>query len=1235
MFVTMRTLIATVIVGASAGLVPVALDAQDQLFVRVNAQDMLYRASLPVPSGGGQRTPQDNSILTKRARLIVTEVLLVDALDALQASSGVGIAYSPTLLPRDRRITCLCENHTIEEAIRSILRDTDLEVSVAAEQLIVGQPDRLANPPASIARTSDGPLGTIAAGVVGAESGSLRLQRVGTITGRVVDALTLQPLTSAQVVIPSLNMGTISRPDGSYILTNVPAGSHNVEARVIGYQAASQVVTVADLSTATANFQLIQAAVALDEIVVVGYGVQTRATLSGSVSTLGSEDIERTSATTTTEALIGKIAGINTRNTLNTGQFQFSGVGAFSGREAQDGRPGATTVIQIRNMGDPLFVIDGVPMSQKEFDNLNASDIENISVLKDASASIYGFRASNGVILVTTKRGEANRSPQLRVDSYYGWQHVKRSRSPWGYVDNAYQFVYSQLETEQNTGIARSMTPRELEEWRIGAPGHESYDYWPLVVNNQNALQGNINANVSGGAGDASYYLSLGHVTQDYVISDNNFNRTNFQSNLQARLYEGFSVGTEIRGRLENHINTAQTDANDPVNMHFQAIQRGWPTESPYANNNPNFINGNIRLVNINPAIFSRDISGTQDQIRRNVSGNFWAEYLLPFGPSLRGTYNLTNNWHDFDIHRFTYDAYCYDQGTDVYSVCSSYDGGQRQHLKELEEKRFGQIQLSHALRQPDSHSLAGVVAFELVSDEGNHTEVRAVTTSNINSLIELQNVTFLRNAWYLERRASYASRLNYDYRQKYLLEVLGRYDGSYLYAEDKRWGFFPGFSAGWRLTEEPFFRERVGFLDELKLRASWGQAGREQGVSPWGYLGGVSYPAAESVLDGQLVSGARPRGLPITNLSWVTSTSTNLGVEFALLGHKLSGEIDVFERRLSGLPAARSDVLLPSEVGYTLPNENLESEANRGIEGILRYTDRVGDISFSFAPNATLARRRILDRYMPRYGNSWHQYRTATENRWANLVFTYQSLGQFQSVEEIANHPVDIDGQGNRTMLPGDIIYKDVNGDGLIDALDQRPIQYPGNTPPLLSFGMAGTLSYGNFTLSHDWAGGALFSVWPNALRQPYTGFDNGGQFAWSRWRRADPFNDQSEWIPGRFPPLRKGAAGAHTNGERSDFYEFKARYLRLTRFEIGYTLPAEFGQRIGASRARLYVSGANQWVIDNGSHKWSADPEQAQCCGQLYPPSSNVTVGFSASLGGVTRATPAVPLPAPSNDQ
>src|SRR5690606_16121145 len=190
-----------------------------------------------------------------------------------------------------------------------------------------------------------------------------------------------------------------------------------------------------------------------------------------------------------------------------------------------------------------------------------------------------------------------------------------------------------------------------------------------------------------------------------------------------------------------------------------------------------------------------------------------------------------------------------------------------------------------------------------------------------------------------------------------------------------------------------------------------------------------------------------------------------------------LTGQVDLFERKLTGLPENRYDVLVPSEVGYELPEENLESEATRGLEAMLSFSDRAGDVSYSFGANATYARRRILDQYKPRYGNSWDEYRTATQDRWADVAFGYEVTGQFRSMEEIAEHGIDIDGQGNRTLLPGDLIYKDVNQDGVINSLDERPIGFAVNTNPLLGFGANGSAEYAGVSLSVDLAGGTRYS--------------------------------------------------------------------------------------------------------------------------------------------------------------
>jgi TonB-linked SusC/RagA family outer membrane protein len=1076
------------------------------------------------------------------------------------------------------------------------------------------------SPPRGVSRSGQGRTGlallfaALALAVV-ASPGAAQHQVSGTVTTEE-----LAPMGGVMVIVKGTRIGTITNSSGIYSLT-APSPQDTLVFSSLG--AATREIPINGRTTIAVTMQ--QQAIALDELVVVGYGTQARALVTGSVSSINASDIERTTGATSGEALLGKIQGINVRRgSTNMG---------VAGRDPQDGRPGAAPRIQIRNYGEPLYVIDGVPREARDFHHLNAADIENVSILKDASASVYGFRAANGVILVTTKKGQVAQRPQFRLDGYYGWQNLPRSRMPFGYGVTAYQQIYSYLEHEQNVGIPRSRTPEEMQQW-LHAP---TYETWPVAVSNPNAPMGNLNASVSGGSDDSNYYLSLGHLSQDYVQVDNNFNRSNVQANLRAMLFEGLSIGTELRGRIENQATIAASSVYDPVQNLMRGVQSPHPHQPFYANNNPDYLAGDVRILARSPVTMRRDISGYQDQIRRNATGNFWAEYSFPFGTTVKGTYAYGYDTEQLEYQTKTFDGYCYDAATDTYNICGQVLSAVRRHLRGQYETDFAQIMANQSFTFRD-HSLSTVGAFELNGGERWVTHLVSVPPSNYSHIVNLVDVSSLQNTWDPERRASYAGRVNYDFRKKYLLEGVGRYDGSYLFPADRRWGFFPGVSAGWRITEEPFLRDRAPFLDELKLRVSWGQAGREQlpgNNANWSYLGGATYGVGNgAVLDGQQITGIRPRGLPITNLSWVTSTATNVGVDFALFRGRVTGELDAFERKLTGLPASRYDVTLPVEVGYSLPNENLNSETNVGVDGSLTFNGNVGNLVYSISPNATLARRKTLDRYKPRYGNSWDQYRTGQEHRWFGVNFGYEVIGQFESMDEIYNHPVNIDLQGNRSLLPGDWIYRDVNGDGLINALDMRPIAYNTSTTglPILSWGLGGQVGYGPLSLAYDFYGGNYYSIATDLDRKIPFNADHGGAAYWnSRWRRADVFNDQSEWIPGRYPPLRRGDQN-HSSYRDNSFTVTNLNFMRVQRVEVGFAVPTSLSSRIGASSARLYTSVANPYVVTFYGQDWSQDPESAG--GQSYPYATVTNVGFSATLGGGPRSPVVVPVPPTADD-
>jgi TonB-linked SusC/RagA family outer membrane protein len=1013
-----------------------------------------------------------------------------------------------------------------------------------------------------------------------------------TVTGTVRDERG-DVLPGVNVVLKGTSRGATTDAQGQFRIV-IPDDAAVLVFSFVGYQ--SQEIAVGNQSQLTVTMGAEDKT--LNEVVVVGYGTQSRGTVTGAVGTVSSSDLIRTPAVTTSGALVGRIQGITARQA--------------------DARPGGGTSIQIRNMGAPLFVIDGIPADQGQFDNLGQGDIESISILKDGSAAIYGLRAANGVVLVTTKRGRAGQKTAINLNGYYGWQNFTRYPRP----ANAYQHVRALAESDQNRGIPTAITREELDKWRVGTErNYRSFDYYDMVMR-PNVPQYSIMGSATGGSENMNYFLSLSHINQEALIRDYNFNRTNFQANLEASLTKGLKVGTQLSGRIEDRFQIGVPGLDDYFNP-FLSIFSMWPTERPYANDNPNYIN-QTHNVNVNPATYKRDVTGYIDEYWRAIKGNFYAQYDFEFGLSARATYSYNFTNFDFDGFEYTYNAYTYDEANDTYNLVPG--GGNQNPWRERRKRniidRFAQVQLNYN-KQFGNHGLSAVAAYERQDQDNKFMVVHTVPPNNYIPIMYFANQDLLIDEWNVQARAGYIGRVNYNFKQKYLIELLGRYDGSFLFAPGKRFGFFPGASLGWRISEEAFFGERLGnTLSDLKLRVSYGRTGSDQLnnnfiVAPFSYLPGYNWAAGNAVFNGNLVIGVQPRGLPITTLSWINNITSNIGIDFGLFGNRVTGQFDLFERRRTGLPAARYDVLLPSEVGYTLPNENLNSDAHRGIEGIINYQGKAGDVTYTLSANATISRLRAISQYKPRFGNSWDQYRNAQVDRWANVNWGYQIAGRFQSQEEIDNHPVNNDGQGNRTQLPGDLIYKDVNGDGLITNLDERPIGYAEGANPYLSFGLNSTFQYKGFNLNIDFAGASLQSFRREVeMKIPFQNNGTSPNYMFEdRWHREDPFNPDSRWIPGTYPPIRKDNTSHVNFTRRSDFWTTNVRYVRLRNLEVGYTFPRTWLSRVGIAGAKVYVNGTNLFSLDNVT-QFGIDPEISSNGALVYPQQRLFNVGFNVTL-------------------
>lgn len=1020
------------------------------------------------------------------------------------------------------------------------------------------------------------------------------------IKGHVADAAG-DPIIGANVTVKGTTTGTITDIDGNFVL-EVGSTDGTLVVSFIGYKSVEAKMN----GTSPINVVLQEDTETLDEVVVVGYGTQNRKSLTGAISDVKSESLTRSVSTTTAGALTGKIAGISTR--------------------AKDARPGKGINLEIRNMGTPLFVIDGIPYGGNTssdwlvnsevsgndvFNALNIEDIESITVLKDASAAIYGLRASNGVVLVTTKKGKKNEKVSINVNGYYGWQNLTRFPE----LANAEQYTRGLAEAAQNRGEDPNSvyTKEELAKWAAGTEkGYKSYDYYDMIMR-KNVPQYHVNASVTGGSERTNYYLSIAHTNQEAMMPDFNYQRTNFQLNLDTKITNRFTIGAQVSGRYEK-TNDVGLPGGDGYYSSILAIFRMRPIDSPYANDNPNYIRNIDSYRNgYNPAAFRRDIAGYKDSMTRYANINAYAQYDFGFGLTAKATFSYGYTNSRFDGYQYAYQIYTYDEASDTYNGTNAV-GRWRLQIDRSVPTRYMQLQLNYN-KQIKNHNISAVLGYEASDYDWSKKTYGTEPSTDYLPLLQMDEINSFGDEWSYEARAGWLARVNYDYAHKYLIELLARYDGSYLYAPSKRWGFFPGVSVGWRISEEKFFSPLKTVVDDLKIRASIGQTGTESGVSMFGYMSGYNWNQGSAVLDGEYVTGLNQRGLPVTNLSWTKNTTKNIGFDLTMFGSRLTVSADAFRKDITGVPAARYDVLLPSEVGYSLPNENLNKQAYIGAEAMATWTDHIGEFNYRVSGNITFSRYRSIETYKPRFSNSWDEYRNSAEDRWGGIYWGYQVIGQFQSEEEIKNYPVNLDGQGNTTLLPGDLIYKDVNNDGVINSMDERPIGFPENWAPILSFGGNIGLEWKGIDLNIDLSGGAM-----QGWRQNYelaNAYHNGGNspayLLEDRWHRLDLYDPESEWVPGRYPAIRNGEFAY--NNKNSDFWLHNVHYLRVSNLEIGYSLPMWMLKPIHAQKVRVYGSVSNLCSFDN-VHQFGIDPEITAAAAVVYPQQRTFLVGFNVTF-------------------
>lgn len=1009
-----------------------------------------------------------------------------------------------------------------------------------------------------------------------------------TVTGTVTDTKG-ESLIGVTVQIEGTSTGTVTDIDGGFILSTVPSNA-TLEVSYVGM--VTQTILVNGRSSI--HIVLEEDPKTLEEVVVVGYGTQKKGNLTAAISTIKNEEILTTTHTSLAQRLQGKIPGLQIRqNTGAPGDYD--------------------AMINIRGFGTPLFIIDGTTrVSGAEFQRINPDDIENISILKDGAAAIYGMNAANGVILVTTKRG-AQGKPKFQYNGAISFS----SPTEMPKMSNAYQWIVMRNDAAVNMGLAPIYSEEEVEKWRQGGEGYESVDWYNETMKGS-AIQQQHTFSVQGGNDKVNYYASLGYTKDPGLLKSNalNYEKYSIRSNVTARLSKYLTSEIDLSGWY---------DEKKGSRWSFYDIIRGTiselPIHTPYANNNQEYPAYVYDGQAYNPVVTSDpDLVGYTKGVSKSFKSSLSLIYDVPFveGLQLKGVaYYEHGNSYSKSLNK-SFTMYTYDETNDSYipflyghptTLSNGWSDGNGITL---------QAHLNYKKTIADNHNIGITAVYEERNGWSRSVGLQREFQFYTIDQIDMGDDNNQRTSG-MEDMSGFRSllgRLTYDYMGKYLFEIAARYDGSYRYHPDRRWGFFPVLSGGWRISEEHFFKENVPFISNLKLRGSYGLVGEDAG-NPFQHVGGFSLNSGGyEFANGSWTSGASAPGVVNEALTWYKSNIKDIGFDLGLLDNQIKVEFDVYQRDRSGLLAYRN-ATLPNTFGASLPQENLNKDRVRGIEFAVGYGKQVTrDFNFNVSANFNFARTMVVYAERGPFVNSMDRWRNGQNGRWSDVVWMYDYIGQFQSEEDIINAPIQNGTLGNSLELPGDFQYRDVNNDGVIDGNDVIPLAWGGN--PKMYYGLIFNAKWKDFDFNMLWQGSGKYSV--RFTHNYATMLWNDGNmpaYFYDRWHLSDPYDPNSEWVAGEWPAIRRQPdVGAMYN--ESSVWRKDASYVRLKSLEIGYSLPSIYLNPLGVQDLRIYLNGYNLLTICDRFVK-PFDPERIEGSlntGWVYPLNKSFNIGINLTF-------------------
>ena len=992
-------------------------------------------------------------------------------------------------------------------------------------------------------------------------------QQDNKVTGVVKDA-NGDPIIGANVTVKGESIGTITDIDGRFIL-NAPSDAV-LQITYIGYVA--QDVKIDNRKEVVVT--LVEDTETLDEVVVVGYGTQKKVNLTGSVGNVSLDDLGNRPITNASNALQGTVSGVYALQR--------------SGQPGSDG-----SVINIRGVGtlnnsDPLVLIDGFPGSMSDVD---ASDISSISVLKDAaSAAIYGNRAANGVVLITTKKG-ATGKVKLSYNGYFGIQEATSLPD----VLNSYEYATLYNEACRNSGQAEKYLPEEIQKFREGTdPMYPSINYFDVYYDK--ATMQNHRLNVSGGSDTFQYAFMLGYLEQDGILVGTNYRKTDFRANIDSYLW---NKRLRVTARLSGNYGVKKEPTDTWAAKWYATNAPVWPLKNT---------DGIWMSVNGERNYYGEIMEGSRSRNERYVfNGQLEGELKIWDGLSAQFTYGY--NVESANTNAFNANV-----------TLASMDGTTKTLVSDLNETNNLNFQtlLTTLLRYNKTFGKHEISVLAGYSEEYFkwkwNSGFRSGFINNNQPVLNLGDASTMSNnadAYDLGLR-SFFGRINYSFNNRYLFEANIRRDASSRFAEGNQWGTFPSFSVGWIVSEEDFMKD-LDWLDMFKVRASWGKLGN-QNINSY-YVGSEILSSGQNYsLGGTLQPGVAVNSMINKETTWETTSQFDIGFDLAL-NNGLSLTFDYFDKRTN-------DILMQTPIPLTMgnlsaPYVNAGKVSNKGIEALIGYRKNFEN---GLKLRTSLNLSHIVNKITDLNGASpiISEPKAQMEGYAINAFYGYEMDGLYQisdftwqnnSDPNIPHEERDYvlkDGVvsvANYTAQPGDIKYKDLNGDGKVTMEDDRTII--GKQFPDLTYAWQLNLEWKNFDFSMFWQGVQGINGYTYfEIACPFSGFANMGSWWLDRWTPDNP--------DAKYPRLTLDGT---RNNIHSTFYMENASYLRLKNIELGYTFDKKLLPFMRNCTVRLYGNIQNAFTITNYK---GFDPEMevGETRAQAYPQVRIYTIGLNVNF-------------------